>query len=252
MDDQRLGSVLRAIRIRRQVTQRELAGQAGVSSTTVSRLERGHIAPSSIATLRKVASVLDVRLELTPAWRGADLDRLMNAGHAAMHEAVIEMFESLPRWELASEVSFSIYGERGVLDVLAFHAASRTALVIELKTEIIDGQGLVGTMDRRRRLAIQIAAERGWDARTVGVWVLVDDSRSNRRRLARQQRLLRLAFPTDGRAMRAWLREPRGSVAALSFLPKGHFMTNNRGRNVGHAFGLPKRVASSRHVQPEG
>lgn len=34
------------------------------------------------------------------------------------------------------EVSFSIYGQRGVIDILAWHAATRSLLVIELKTEM--------------------------------------------------------------------------------------------------------------------
>jgi hypothetical protein len=63
------------------------------------------------------------------------------------------------------EVSFSIFGERGVIDVLAWHAATRTILVIELKTVIADVNELIGNVDRKRRLAPRVAAERGWDAR---------------------------------------------------------------------------------------
>jgi len=38
----------------------------------------------------------------------------------------------------------------------------------------------------------------------------------NRRRLAGHRAMLRNAFPTDGRTMRGWLREPAGPVAAWS------------------------------------
>ncbi len=48
------------------------------------------------------------------------------------------------------------------IDILAWHAASRSLLVIELKTELVDVQETVGTLDRKRRLAAQVAAERGW------------------------------------------------------------------------------------------
>ena len=61
-------------------------------------------------------------------------------------------------WLFAPEVSFSVYGERGVIDLLAFHPASGCLLVIELKTAIIDVNDLVGTMDRRCRLAAGIRA----------------------------------------------------------------------------------------------
>ena len=50
-------------------------------------------------------------------------------------------------------------GERGVIDILAWHAATRTLLVIELKTEIVDINELMGTVDRKRRLAATVARE---------------------------------------------------------------------------------------------
>ena len=59
-------------------------------------------------------------------------------------------------------MSFSIGRERGVIDSLAVHAASRASLVIELKTEIVDVNELIATFDRKARLAQRIATERGW------------------------------------------------------------------------------------------
>lgn len=47
------------------------------------------------------------------------------------------------------EVSFSIYGERGVIDLLAWHGPSRTLLVIELKTEVVDAAEMLGVLDRK-------------------------------------------------------------------------------------------------------
>jgi hypothetical protein len=67
-----------------------------------------------------------------------------------------------PGWSIAPEVSFSIWGERGLIDILAWHAPTRSLLVIELKTAIVDVSGLVGTVDRKRRLAPEIARSRGW------------------------------------------------------------------------------------------
>ena len=51
----------------------------------------------------------------------------------------------MPAWVVRPEVSFSIYGERGVIDVLAWHPARRAILVIELKTELVDINELMGT-----------------------------------------------------------------------------------------------------------
>jgi hypothetical protein len=105
-----------------------------------------------------------------------------------------------------------------VIDLLAFHEVSRSLLVVELKTAIVDVNDLLATMDRRRRLAPRIASERGWNVGQVSAWVLVEDSATNRRRLAAHATLLRGAFPVDGRGMRRFLSKPGGGIAALSFL----------------------------------
>jgi hypothetical protein len=53
-------------------------------------------------------------------------------------------------------------GERGIIDVLAWHAGRRCLLVIELKTELVDPAALLAQVDRYRRLALALARERGW------------------------------------------------------------------------------------------
>lgn len=137
--------------------------------------------------------------------------------HSALHEAVARSFrDELPDWTIAPEVSFAIWGERGVIDVLAWHPGRRALLVTELKTDIADANELVGTVDRKRRLAAQIARDRDWDPETVSVWVIVSSSRTNRRRLAAHAAMLHAAFPAGGRSIQAWLGNPRGSIAALS------------------------------------
>ena len=126
------------------------------------------------------------------------------------------MARSYPGWVVRPEVSFSIYGERGVIDILAWHPVRRALIVIELKTDIVDVNELIGRMNQRRRLASRIAAEREWDPLTVSAWVIVAEGRTNRARLAAHRILLRNAFPTDGRALRSWLRRPDRQLAALS------------------------------------
>ena len=46
-----------------------------------------------------------------------------------MHEIVARYFLGLPAWIVEPEVSFSIYGERGVIDILAWHPTSRILLL---------------------------------------------------------------------------------------------------------------------------
>jgi hypothetical protein len=171
---------------------------------------------------------MDARVDLVIRWQGGDLGRLINARHSAMHEVMARMFSALDGWWADPEVSFSIYGERGVIDVLAWHAATRTLLVIELKTELVDVNDLMGSCDRKRRLAVQIAQQRGWDPSSISTWVLLADSRTNRRALANHATVLRAKFPVDGRGVRRWLGHPTGTINALSFLPSVHVVALGR------------------------
>lgn len=228
MDDQRIGAAFRAVRIRRRWTQQELGRRAGVSASLISLIERGHLESLSVRVLRRVAAVLEIRLELTARMRTGDIERILNAAHAALHEEVARFLGSLPGWRHAPEVSFSIFGERGVIDVLAYHPLSRSLLVIELKTELVSLEDLLTTMDVRLRLARKIATERGWTAETVSCWVLVADSKPNRTRVRSYAATLRSAFPSEGRTMRRWLRNPVGIVRALSFWPNSNQGGANR------------------------
>jgi transcriptional regulator with XRE-family HTH domain len=218
MDDLRVGGLIRAIRIRRHWRQADLAADARVSRAQVSRAERGRLGELRVADLRAITNALAIRLPFEPGWHGGDMDRVLNERHGLMHERLAAMFVALPDWVCTSEVTFSVYGERGSIDLLAWHPGRRALLVIELKTEITDPAALVAQVDRYRRLAAGIARERGWDPASVSVWVVVADSTMNRRRLARYRAMLRNRFPLEGRTIRTWLRRPEGAIAALSFL----------------------------------
>ncbi len=218
MDDRRLAAALRSIRLSRGLTQDEVGVAAGTSRFVVGRIEAGRIGSIGLGTLRAVAAAADVQLDLVVRWNGGDLGRLLNARHAAFHQAMAERLATCAGWIFEPEVSFAIAGERGVIDVLAWHAPTRSLLVIELKTEIVDVSDLMTTVDRRRRLAPRIAAERGWNASSVSVWVAVADSRTNRRRFEWHAAVLRSKLPDDGHRVRTFLAAPVGGMAALSFM----------------------------------
>jgi transcriptional regulator with XRE-family HTH domain len=240
MDDQRIGAVLRAIRIRKRWRQSDLAARAHVSPTVVRRIEHGGSASVPLGKVRLVAGALGARLEAYVRWEGTDLPRLLDERHAAMHEALAGMFASLEGWVIEPEVSFSIHGERGIIDILAWHPKRRMLLVIELKTEVVEIGMLLGKMDQRRRLAANVAMRYGWDPTAVSTWVVIADGRTNRRTVAAHRRVLRQKFPVDGRSVRGWLRDPRDRIDALGFLPKRHVVALRR--NVAPV----KRVAAMR------
>jgi transcriptional regulator with XRE-family HTH domain len=232
MDDLRFGSTIRSVRIRKRLTQEDVSKLAGVSRGTVSRIERGHLDEVSLGSIRAVAKALDVRVDLVPRWRGGDLDRLLNSRHSALHEQVARSFAERPEWLTAPEVSFAIYTERGVIDILAWHARRQMLLVIELKTDIVDVNELLGTLDRKRRLAWQVARDRGWEVseRTnASAWVIVAESHTNRRRVQAHGAMLRAALPLDGRSIAGWLQDPSRPVGALSFWPDARPMSVSGG-----------------------
>jgi transcriptional regulator with XRE-family HTH domain len=219
MDDQRVGSGLRAVRIRRRLRQRDVASAAGVPRGVLTLIEHGRLDDVSFGQIRSVAKVLGVRFEGLMRWQGGDLDRLINSGHAQMHEAMARWFADLDGWVAIPEVSFAHFGERGVVDIVAWHATSRIVLIVELKTSIVDVNNLMSSMDVRSRRAWQIARDHGWEPTAVAMWVVVAPGRSNARILADHSTVMRAKFPADGRSMRRWLSRPSGGLAALSFLP---------------------------------
>jgi transcriptional regulator with XRE-family HTH domain len=160
VNDAQLGALFRAVRIHLRLRQEDVARRAGVSQSTVSRIERGHLGPLPLNAIRAVVSVLEIRLDTVPSWRGGDLARVMNARHSALHERLADRLAGETGWVSAAEVSYSIYGERGVIDRLAFHAERRMLAVFEIKADLADPAGLVSQVDRYRRLAPKIAAER--------------------------------------------------------------------------------------------
>jgi transcriptional regulator with XRE-family HTH domain len=240
MQDIQLGARFRATRIRLGLRQLDVARQAGVSDATVSRLERGHLDTLSVGSIRAVAGTLEIRVELLPRWRGGDLDRLVNARHARLAECYVGRLEAPGGWTVRPEVSFAIFGERGIIDLLAWHAARCALLVVELKTEIVDVGELLGTLDRKARLARRIASDLDWQARSVSVALIVAEGHTNHRRIEAHRAVFRAALPDDGRRLRGWLRDPIGRVAAIAFVPDRH------PGKLRTAMSTPRRVSARR------
>lgn len=205
------------MRLRRHLTQQALSELAGVGHSTVSLVERGHGGQLSIDTVRRIAAPLDIRVDVVPRWRGGDLARLLSRRHSALAESFAHFLESQPGWVVEPEVSFSIYGERGVIDQLAWHAESAHLLVIELKTQFVDINEMLGTLDRKQRLAMAVAAERGMRPRLLSVWLVVSNTRTNHRHAAEHATLLRSRFKLDGRGFRQFLRNPIQPTTGLAF-----------------------------------
>lgn len=172
----------------------------------------------SVGTVERLVDGLGGELKMRIRWRGEELDRLLDATHAAIGEALVEILTSLG-WECAIEVTYAIRGERGAVDLLAWHPASGRLLVIENKSVVPDLQQMLGSLDRKVRLAREIAAPRGWRPTGVARAIVLAGTAANRARVEQFKRTLGAALPQDGRALRRWLAHPDGPCpAALWFI----------------------------------
>ena len=246
MSPERIGRVVRALRHSRSWTQAEVGRRAGCSASVISRLECGNLRACSGVLLARVLAALGAQLVLSVSWRGGELDRLLDEDHARLGEAW-----ALRRtgWEARAEVTYNHYGERGSIDELAFHAASGTLLVVELKTGIYDAQRALARLDQKERLAAAICGRFGWRARRVVPCLVVAESRTNRRRVEQHAALFgRLGC--RGRAAMGWLREPSSGAAQpsglLLFVPLSD-VRGTHGRRAGR-----RRVRSTHRTLSAG
>src|SRR5689334_10383743 len=207
MDLVRFGRGIRALRLRKRWRQVDLAAAAGVSQTVVAMLELGRGRRLAIESYERVAAALDARFDLLLRWNGEALDRLLDQDHAALVEAIAVLLRA-SGWEVRTEVSFAIRGERGSVGVLAWHAETRTVLVIEVKSVVPDVQATLFGLDRKGRLGREIAGSIGWAEIGVARLLVVNGDRTSRRRIARHATTFEAALPDRLVAVRRWLRAP--------------------------------------------
>lgn len=213
MNAERLGRLARTLRIRAGLVQAELAARAGVGRRAVSMLECGHARQLQLGTIERILGAVDGRLDLRLLWNGPELDRLLDAAHSSLAAAVKRRLEGWG-WLVRVEVSYSRYGERGRIDLLGFHPPTRMLLVIELKTELVDVQSLLGSLDAKARLAMHVSEQFGWNPRSVVPAIVFVEHRTTREHLERLAPLFE-RFALRGRAAMTWTRRPDGVPTGL-------------------------------------
>jgi hypothetical protein len=209
----------------------------------VSQFERGRIEEVSLAVSRRICASLDIRLELTPRWRGGDLDRLLDERHSAMVEAAVVATTRWPGWQARGEVTFSSYGDRGSIDVLAWNAAARAVLIEEIKSDLTTIEGTLRPLAVKRRLAAEIAErELGWRPRCVGVVLVLPEASHIRGRVLARRATFDSVLPARLPDLRAWAREPTGPIGAIWFLSLSDVAAAK--------LRPPKRIRRRRSIRP--
>jgi transcriptional regulator with XRE-family HTH domain len=224
MDDVRIGRILRQLRGRKGWRQRDVADASGLSQSTISLIERGHLDRLSIRALRAVFAAVDARLEGVVTWRGGLVDRLLDERHARLVSAFAAELTRLG-WDVHVEVTFAEFAERGSMDILALRRSDGIALVIEIKSVLMAIDDTIRRLDVKTRLAAKIVVDRfGWRPSIVARLLVIEDSATARRRVAANEGVFRAAFPDRGRVVRQWLRRPLGPLRGLRF-----FSSSNEG-----------------------
>lgn len=217
VDPVRVGLSIRALRRRRGWTQEELGRRAGMSRSAVSRIERGEADRLSLRALANVTAVLGARIRIQVLWQGEELDRLLDRDHAHLVEWVVRRLTA-DGWEVAPEATFRVGSERGSIDVLAWHPATGHLLIVEVKSVVPDVQATLAGVDRKARVAVAVARQRGWPAGPVSRILVLPDDRTARRRLSRFAATFGKAFPARTIEIRRWLAAPDHSIAGVMFV----------------------------------
>ena len=247
MTDLQVGRLIAAVRKHLRLRQVDVARLAGVDQTTVSLIERGLIPRVSVDAFRRICAALQIDQEINARWRSGLGDRLVDQGHASIVEMVIAELERRG-WQVVPEFSFNVFGERGSVDILAWHPVYRALLIIEVKTIVTDLQALLMSMSRKVRLAPQLAAkQRGWERRWLGNVVVVAGTHANRALIDHHRATFGAAYPARTLATKAWVNEPVGDFAGLWFVPSRRLTPGND--TVRRRVRLP-RARSAREAAP--
>jgi hypothetical protein len=148
-----------------------------------------------------------------------DLDRLLDDRHARTIEELALLLRSWA-WLVIPEASYSEWGERGSIDILAAREDVRAVAVFEIKTEIASVEETIRKHDQKTRLAYSGLAQKrlGWVPDHFGRILVVPEDATIRRVIAGHEATFSAAYPLRSRAIRRWLIAPRGSAAGVWFL----------------------------------
>jgi transcriptional regulator with XRE-family HTH domain len=196
-----------------------VAERAGVSQSLISAIENGSCASVTIATLRRVFRAVGGGFDGQVLWRGPALDRLVDARHAVLIDASATGLVRL-RWDVMPEVTYSVFGERGSIDLLGARADRRAVVVEEVKSDLTRIEETLRKLDEKVRLVHErIARERyGWPPSSVGRVLVLPDTDRARRQVRAHAGVFDLALPARGPEVRAWLRDPVGPMSGILFV----------------------------------
>lgn len=206
-------------------------------------LEAGRLGGLKLDTIRAFVDVLGARLSLSVISGAGDPRLLVDAGHAFLEERWKQRLERWT-WLVRVEVSFNHYGERGRIDLVAYHPGTRILLVIEVKTVLWDVQATLGALDVKVRIARFVARDLGWQPDAIVPAIVFASGTTVRRRLAEHATLF-AGFDLRGRAAISWLRAPAATPQGMILLTDLPYVAVGDRRRAGRRRVRVSRAQSS-------
>jgi hypothetical protein len=146
-------------------------------------------------------------------------------------------------------VTYAAAGRSGSIDILAWHPASATLLVLEVKTAIASGEATLRKLDEKVRIASALARERfGWTPSARARLLAIEDTSTNRRRVGANSAFFEAALPVSGTALRRWLAAPAASIDGLLFLSSSDHAAVIQSRGGQHR--VRRRASITTHPAP--
>jgi hypothetical protein len=200
------------------MSQADLALDAAVPREVVIAIEAGRAGEIGLNRIRQILTALGGRARLSVWYHGALAERLLDERHARIGERSMQLIQRR-EFVTASEVTYSEFGERGSIDVLAGYEATGAALVGEVKATIGSLEDTNRQLDVKVRLGPKIVkATFGWWPKFVARVLIVPDDRTIRRIIDSHSATMSAVYPARSREFRAWLRSPTEPISAIWFL----------------------------------
>jgi Holliday junction resolvase-like predicted endonuclease len=172
-----------------------------------------------------VARALDVTLRIEARWHGTDGKRLLDRSHASIVEVVARTLAGLG-WQVVTEYTFNHFGERGSVDVAAWHPVTRSLVIVEVKSQVVDLQDLFASLGRKARVVPSLMrADRGWAAATVSRVLVLPGTTANRAIVSRHAATFAVSLPAGSQDVKRWLRAPANALAGIWFISPSRVTT---------------------------
>lgn len=197
MDVMRLGSDLRLGRVSAGLSQGDVGRLVGLSSSQISRIERGLVTSAPVEHLARIGSVvgLDVRIRAYPAG-----DAVRDAGHLRLIGRLRSRLH--PGVSIRVEVPLPSAGDQRAWDAWLGRLSEPNGRLRELPAEA--ETRMVDTQAQIRRLTLKMR-----DAGIDTVLLVIADTPSNRRAVAAAWPSIAAMFPVSARRALAALAEAR-------------------------------------------